>query len=364
MRIAVTGATGLVGSHAAAALLEAGHDVRALVRDPSRLDVALAPFSGPEAAMSTKTLSADRRRGTLETIRGDVGDAASVADGLAGCDGLVHAAGVFSSDRRAAARLRAVNVEGTRTVLDAARRAGLHCTVHVSSILALFPPRTERFRAADAVATPRERYAATKAAADRIARERQAAGDPISIVYPAACQGPDDPTFSVGPQLVADALRAGQVLVTEGGLAYTDVRDLARLIVRLFDADDPHGPATAAAPSRIMAPSFYLAHDAYHALLCRLTGRDLRAQRVPGWLLRGMGAVGDGLQRVGIGARLTSEAAAVLTRSVPVEDGPARALLGDDVRSAEASFRDLLCWMVATGRVAPAEVGDLAPSGR
>ncbi|HPU38623.1 MAG TPA: NAD(P)H-binding protein, partial [Microthrixaceae bacterium] len=41
MRVLVTGATGYVGSHAVVALLDAGHEVRCLVRTPARLDAAL-----------------------------------------------------------------------------------------------------------------------------------------------------------------------------------------------------------------------------------------------------------------------------------------------------------------------------------
>ncbi|HNE38190.1 MAG TPA: NAD(P)H-binding protein, partial [Microthrixaceae bacterium] len=62
MRVLVTGATGFVGSHAVAEMLSAGHDVRCLVRDPSRLDGALS--------------STDRER--VDVAVGDVLDAASV----------------------------------------------------------------------------------------------------------------------------------------------------------------------------------------------------------------------------------------------------------------------------------------------
>lgn len=341
MRILVTGATGLIGSHATVQLLAAGHPVRAFVREPDKLDRVLAPLRqgrGPDAA-------------GLELAIGDLADAGSIGKALEGCQGLLHCAGVFSPDVEAAARLEEINVEGCRRVLEAGVAASLERIVHVSSILALFPPAGAVMTADDAVTRPRSMYAGTKARAERIARLLQADA-PLTIVYPAAVQGPHDPTFSIGPQLVADALEDGKALVTSGGLAYTDARDLAALIVEIF--------AGATTSTRLMAPSFYVTHERYHGLLESLTGRMLEAQRVPGWLLRAMGRIGDVAQRLGRNPQLTYEAAEVLTRSVPVDDREARRLLGRDPISDEQSFRDLIRWMVEAGHLDGALAGSLA----
>lgn len=342
MKILLTGATGLIGCHAAAALLEAGHAIRLLVRDPRKLDAVFAPFG--------------RRAADFEVVTGSIEDAGALDDALSECAGLLHAAGRFSPDRRDAAALRATNVEGTRRVFEAAerasRRAPLERIVYVSSILALFPAPGPCMRASDDVARPAEMYAATKADAERIAREAQSRL-PLTIVYPAAVQGPDDPTFSVGPKLVADALVSGRVLVTEGGLPSTDVRDLARLFVSIFGGA-PHA-------ARMMAPAFFVEHADYHRLLRDLTGRDLRAQRLPGGLLRAIGRIGDVLGLLGRPIQLTSEAAAVLTRSVPVDDAEACRLIGPTPITAERSFGDLIAWMAATGRIPDAVAGRIAP---
>jgi nucleoside-diphosphate-sugar epimerase len=338
LKILVTGATGLIGCHAAARLALAGHEVRALVRERAKLARVLAPFPGAR----------------VEAVPGDVTDAASVEAALAGCEGVLHCAGVFSHDLGAAERLRRVNVEGTRNVLGAAARLSLAPIVHVSSLLALrFPPPGPRQRADDPVGRPRAMYAATKAEAEGIARELQEGGARLAIVHPSSTHGPFDPTVGSGPEFIANALRAGRVLVTEGGLSYTDVRDLADLLAALFAA----GPR----PRRIMAPASFLTHARTHALLCELTGRPLAATRLPGRALRLLGRAGDLRQRwLGRGARLTSEAALVLTRSVPVDDGEARELLGADPIPIERSFRDLLLWMHRAGVLEAGHVGRLA----
>ena len=336
MKVLVTGATGLIGCHAAARLAEAGHDVRALVRDPAKLRRVLAPFPAGAAV----TASA-----------GDVTDAASVEIALRGRDALVHCAGFFSHSLADAARLREVNARGTAHVLDAARAMGASRIALVSSALALFPPPGPRLRACDPVASPRMMYAATKAEAERHARALQDSGAPLSIVYPSSVLGPHDPTVGSGPGVLAASLRSGRVLVTEGGLAHTDARDLADLFAALFAAGDP--------PPRVMATAHFVPHARYFDLLVELTGRrDLRAQRIPGALLRALGRAGDLSQRwLGRSTQLTHEAAVVLTRGVPVDDADARALLRRDPTPFEDSLRDTLAWMAAAGVLEPRHIG-------
>jgi nucleoside-diphosphate-sugar epimerase len=338
-RVLVTGATGLIGVHAAARLVASGHPVRALVRDAAKLARALEPFPG----------AADG----IEPWLGDVTDAGSVERALAGCEGVLHCAGVFSHDLSAAARLRSVNVEGTRNVLGAAARRVVGPIVHVSSLLALrLPPPGPMQRVTDPVARPRAMYAETKALAERIARELEADGAPVAIVYPSSTHGPFDPTLGSGPEFIANMLRSGRVLVTEGGLSYTDVRDLAALLAALF--------APGVRPRRLLAPATFLTHARTHALLCELTGRDLAALRMPGWGLRLVGRAGDLRQRIlRRPTLLTSEAALVLTRSVPVDDRGARQLLGADPIPIERSLRDLLVWMVRSGNLETRQVGRL-----
>src|SRR5262245_49290408 len=100
----------MIGCHAAAALARAGHEVRALVRDPDKLARVMAPFG---------------LAGSIEARPGDVTDPASVGEALRGCDALLHSAGLFSHALCDAALLRAVNVRGAEVVLNAACKEGV-----------------------------------------------------------------------------------------------------------------------------------------------------------------------------------------------------------------------------------------------
>ena len=338
-RILVTGASGLIGCHTTATLVREGFAVRALLRDPAKLETVLKPFA--------------LAPGTIEVQRGDVTQRDSVAPATVGCDAVIHCAGRFSHDLSEADALRAVNVQGTENVLRAAVDARLDPVIQIASLLALLPPRGPKLTANDPIGTARSMYSQTKADSDRIARQLQDDGAPVAIVYPGSVQGPHDPTVGSGPALFAGYLESGRVLVTRGGLAYTDVRDLARLLARLLDPGR--------GPRRIMAPADFVEHDRFHDLLCELTGRALKADRVPAWLLGGLGALGDLRQRLtGRPAALTSEAAFVLTRSVPFDDAEARALLDAPPHDARRSFHDLLRLMFQAGVLNASQVGRLA----
>ncbi|MGW0450563.1 NAD-dependent epimerase/dehydratase family protein, partial [Streptosporangium sandarakinum] len=108
MLVTVTGGTGFVGAHSIAAMVSAGHRVRMLVRDPSKVERALAPLHVEPSA--------------VDVVAGDVTDERSVAGAVRGADAVLHAASVYSFDSRLRARMRRVNERGTEVVLGAARR--------------------------------------------------------------------------------------------------------------------------------------------------------------------------------------------------------------------------------------------------
>ena len=163
MRVLVTGATGFIGCHTVAALLAAGHEIRALVRDPSKLAGVLTP------------LGIDG----VDTAVGSILDRHSLRAAMLGCDAVVHAAGMFSDDSRLSDAMHATNVVGTETVLDEAVRAALDPIVHVSSMVVVFPPQGERLSAEDPVREHRLAYPRSKSAAERTVRRFQETGAPV-----------------------------------------------------------------------------------------------------------------------------------------------------------------------------------------
>jgi len=340
LRVLVTGATGLAGSHSVAAIRAAGHDVRAFVRTREKCVSVLGRLGLAEGS-------------GLEIFVGDLGDRGRIKEALTGCDALVHAAAFFTQDTRRREEVERTNVDGARSVLSLAVENGLDPVIHVSSIAALFPPDGARFAPDDAVKTPRDMYAKSKADAERFARELQAAGAPIVCVYPGTLMGPEDPTFGDGLQTIMGFVRRGFIPVTPGGIPIVDVRDLARLHSALLEPGQ--------GPRRFMLGGHFLNNQELADVLARVTGRRMRTLSIPVGLIRAVGRAGDWVQRrFGITPGLTHEATLILTEGVPSDDSRARDELGIEARSVEETLADTLRWMYEEGKMEARHVGALA----
>ena len=220
MRVMVTGGTGFLGGHTVRALVDAGHEPRLLVRSQEKLGELIELFELPP---------------DIEWTQGDILDAASVAQALDGADACIHAAAFTTLDPALMDRCLEVNAPGTRIVLDAAVAAGCDPIVHTSSISCIFPPVGDVADAdVDPVRSSDAPYSRSKAESDLYARELQAAGHPVVILYPGGVAGPGDLGFNVmaavlGGMISSDTLMSA---ATGGGCAI-DVRDL--------DHRDPRG---------------------------------------------------------------------------------------------------------------------------
>ena len=330
MKVLVTGATGLVGVHAVVELLRSGKSVRALVRDKNKLVSCLAPFGVDASA--------------VEIVEGDVTDSAKLPEFVKGCDALVHSAGLFSNKLADKEKINKLNIEGTRALLTEAHGQGLDPMIYLSSYLALFPPEGQIMRSSDQVKSPKEMYASSKAAAERIVRELQDKGAPIVSVYPGSIQGPHDPTYGIGSQMLASAVKTRKMLVTKGGRSFTDVRDLSQLIDKAL--------IPGRGPKRYMFGGYFLSHDECLQILSKTTGINVDPIRIPATVLKVLGSLCDSVSRItGKSFMMTREAAEVLTMSVPTEDSVVINELGLELIGYEQSFKDLFEWMRDTGKI-------------
>ena len=94
MRVMVTGATGFIGYHTTLALLEAGHEVSLLVRNPEKMRRVFG-------------------RGVIKHYtEGDIADSGAVKNALKGCDAAIHVAALVSTHAADEERVYRTNLEG------------------------------------------------------------------------------------------------------------------------------------------------------------------------------------------------------------------------------------------------------------
>ncbi|HFB98837.1 MAG TPA: NAD-dependent epimerase/dehydratase family protein, partial [Bryobacterales bacterium] len=205
--VLVTGATGFVGWHVARKLLERGERVRLLVRDPARV----------------------RELDGAEAITGDLRDPASLERAVAGCGAVYHVAADYRLWVRDPREMFASNVEGTRNVLDAARRAGVDCVVYTSTVGCIgIPPGgvgDEGTRVSDQDMTGA--YKLSKFRAERVALRFAEEGFPVVIVNPTAPVGDHDFKPTPTGKIIVDYLRGAMPAYLDTGLNLVDVADVA-----------------------------------------------------------------------------------------------------------------------------------------
>jgi dihydroflavonol-4-reductase len=178
----VTGAAGFIGAHVVTTLTEAGVEVRAFDRRPVE-----AP----------------------DSVVGDLLDPDAVRRAVDGCDAVFHLAALYSYARADARAMQAVNVDGTRIVLDAAARNRTRRIVHTSSCATCGPVPGRAATETDgppawelAVA-----YKRTKLEGERLALRAAREGLDVVVVNPTTPVGPGDDRPTPTGKMVADIAR-------------------------------------------------------------------------------------------------------------------------------------------------------------
>src|SRR5436305_6879757 len=211
MQAFVTGATGFLGSHVARVLCEQGAKLRLLVRATSNLK-------------NLQGLPA-------ETVTGDLRDPGSLGKAMAGCDTVFHVAADYRLWVRDPQEMYRSNVDGTRALLEAARRNNVRRLVYTSSV-ATIGFRTNGSLADEdspvSVCDMIGHYKRSKFMAEQVALEAGRSGMHVVTVNPTTPVGEGDVKPTPTGRIVLDFLKRKFPAYVETGLNLVDAQECAR----------------------------------------------------------------------------------------------------------------------------------------
>jgi dihydroflavonol-4-reductase len=211
MKAFITGATGFVGSHVARALAEQGGELRLLVRKSSDL-------------RNIAGLKADQ-------VVGDLRDPASIEKAMSGCNTVFHVAADYRLWVRDPEEMYRSNVEGTRDLLEAARKNGIKRVVYTSSVATM--GFTSNGHLADesspvSLANMIGPYKRSKFMAEEVAIKAGRSGMHVVVVNPTTPVGEQDIKPTPTGRIVVDFLKRKFPAYVDTGLNLVDVKECAR----------------------------------------------------------------------------------------------------------------------------------------
>lgn len=217
----ITGASGLLGSHLLAQLVQEGREVRALYRNAI-----------PEIAGADK----------VDWVQGDILDIVSLEEAMDGVDQVYHCAAMVSFNPRKKREMNRVNVEGTANVVNACIAAGVKRLLHVSSIAAM-----GRIREGEPIdesmmwteETSNSEYGKTKYLAELEAWRGAGEGLSLVIVNPVIILGAGN--WTTGSSELFKSAYDEFPWYTEGASGFVDVADVVNAMTRLMDAENISG---------------------------------------------------------------------------------------------------------------------------
>ncbi len=323
MITAITGASGHVGVNLVRALIARGRNVRIIAHS---------------STLGLEDLKVERRNG-------DVNDPDSLVRAFEGVSIVYHLAAYISllmSDR---VRCSAVNIEGTRNVIDACRRNNVKRLVHFSSIHSLCSepldipidetrPLVESLKSAP--------YDLSKASGERLVRQASREGLDAVIINPTAVIGPYDYRPSHFGQALIMMAEGRIPMLLEGGFDWVDARDVAEGAIR--------AEQTAPAGGNYLLSGTWLSVSEIAAIVSQITGRRPPALVCPASVAGACAPVVTAVSRwTGVRPLFTTVSLKALAGNRNVSHAKATHDLGYEPRPIRETLSDTIGWFIDNG---------------
>jgi dihydroflavonol-4-reductase len=215
MKIAVTGASGHVGTNLCRMLLDQGHQVKALVHQETR------SLSGLQ----------------MDFVRGNITCETDLVDLCRDCDVVYHLAATISMRKRDP-KCREININGCNNLLRAAKKTSVKKIIHFSSIHAFCPEPFdhELNESRELCLKSTFSYNQSKAWGQKIMSEASSEDLQVVVINPTAIIGPND----FRPSLLGIALlrffKGQNPGLIPGGYDWVDVRDVCSAAINALQS--------------------------------------------------------------------------------------------------------------------------------
>jgi dihydroflavonol-4-reductase len=328
MKALVTGATGFVGAAVARALIREGWEVRALARKGS-----------------------DRRNIQhllLTVVEGNLSDRASLDQALEGCDALFHVAADYRLGAFDPRALYQTNVEGTRSILEASRQAGLRRVVYTSSVACVGIPKDGTPGNEDTpvgIADMIGHYKRSKFLAEQVARDAARSSLPVVIVNPSTPIGPGDIKPTPTGQMVLDAAAGRMPAYVDTGLNVVHVDDVAAGHLLAYHKGRPG--------ERYILGGQDLTLREILIEIAGIVGRKPPTIQLPTGVVLPIAYVAEAFARLtGRPGRITVEGVRMSRKRMFFSSDKARGELGYTWRPPIEALRDAITWLQQQGSLA------------
>jgi nucleoside-diphosphate-sugar epimerase len=275
--IFVTGGTGFLGRHLVPSLCRAGHTVRVLSRQPDK-HPWLSHYPN------------------VEIIHGDLLDRDTLIKGIAGCQSVIHAGGMFRFWGNPEA-FEATNALGTQYVLEAAVQAQVGRFIHISTVAVIGQPDPAGVVDETHPAHPVDAYQRSKWEGEQAAvRAYERDGLPLVVLRPGAYYGPLG-HYAFNRLFFKDPMR-GIIMQVNGG---------RYIIFPAYITDVVQGVMKALEVARLGEVynicGDWIAHKDAFDIICQEANIHWPRLNIPGWM--------------GIAASRALEAVSSITRTEP-----------------------------------------------
>jgi nucleoside-diphosphate-sugar epimerase len=247
--ILVTGGTGLLGAQLVFDLVRQQQRVKVMVRSTSDMRLLQNKFKENPALYKT-----------IEFTQGDILDSFSIQDALAGVKEVYHCAAIISFDKKLAAQMMKVNIEGTENLVNACLALKVEKFCHVSSVATLGRNSTETLLNENILWNHKlnnSNYAISKYGAEREVWRAINEGLPAVIVNPSIILGPGN--WRSDSSSLIKGVHDGLRYYTNGVSGFVDVRDVSSLMIELMQ-------------QAVLGERFIISGHtcSYHNLLCKI----------------------------------------------------------------------------------------------